>query len=55
MKPDINDLILNIHAISQYLNCDLGDSITLSQLSLRQGVTTDFIYPLLPDRIRNAI
>ncbi|CAN5193219.1 tRNA uridine-5-carboxymethylaminomethyl(34) synthesis enzyme MnmG [soil metagenome] len=42
-------------AISQQLNCDLGDSITLSQLSLRQGVTTEFIFRLLSDEIRSVI
>lgn len=34
-------------AISQKIGADLGDSITLSQLSMRQGVTSDFIYSLL--------
>ncbi len=42
-------------AISQQLNCDLGDSITLSQLSLRQGVTTEFIFRLLSDENRTDI
>jgi len=41
--------------ISQVLGCDLGDSITLSQLSMRQGVTSDFIYRLLPDEISSQI
>ena len=40
-------------AISQTLNCDLGDSISLSQLAQRQGVTPDFIYRLLPDNVQN--
>lgn len=42
-------------AISQYLGCDLGDSITLSQLSLRQGVTSDLIYRFLPEEIRSEV
>jgi tRNA uridine 5-carboxymethylaminomethyl modification enzyme len=41
--------------ISQILGCDLGDSITLSQLSMRQGVNHDFIYRLLPDEIKLQI
>jgi tRNA uridine 5-carboxymethylaminomethyl modification enzyme len=35
--------------ISQVLGVDLGDSITLSQLSMRQGVTSEFIYRILAD------
>ena len=42
-------------AISQQLNCDLGDSFSLSQLSLRQGVTKEFIFRLLPKDIANNI
>ncbi|HVE57927.1 MAG TPA: hypothetical protein VNB22_13930, partial [Pyrinomonadaceae bacterium] len=41
--------------IAQVLGCDLGDSITLSQLSMRQGVTADFIHRLLPDEICSQI
>lgn len=41
--------------ISQVLGYDLGDSITLSQLSMRQGVTSEFIYRLLPDEISSQI
>jgi len=41
--------------ISQYLGCDLGDSITLSQLSMRQGITSNFIYRLLPYEISTEI
>ncbi|HEY0426332.1 MAG TPA: tRNA uridine-5-carboxymethylaminomethyl(34) synthesis enzyme MnmG [Pyrinomonadaceae bacterium] len=33
---------------SQILGVDLGDSITLSQLSMRQGVKSDLIYKFLP-------
>lgn len=42
-------------SISQILGSDLGDSITLSQLSMRQGVNSDFIYRLLPNYIRSQI
>jgi tRNA uridine 5-carboxymethylaminomethyl modification enzyme len=41
--------------ISQYLGCDLGDSITLSQLSMRQGITSDFIYRFLPEGISSEV
>ena len=41
--------------ISEVLGCDLGDSITLTQLSMRQGVNPDFIYRLLPDEISSQI
>ena len=41
--------------ISQTLDCDLGDSITLSQLSMRQGVKSDFIFRLLPNEIRSEV
>ncbi len=34
--------------ISQILGVDLGDSITLSQLAMRQGVKADLIHRLLP-------
>lgn len=37
--------------ISNILNCDLGDSITLAQLSMRQGVTPEFILRLLPPEV----
>jgi tRNA uridine 5-carboxymethylaminomethyl modification enzyme len=42
-------------SISQFMNCELGDSITLSQLSMRQGITSDFIFRLLPDEISSQI
>ncbi|MFT3743122.1 MAG: tRNA uridine-5-carboxymethylaminomethyl(34) synthesis enzyme MnmG [Pyrinomonadaceae bacterium] len=35
-------------AVSQLLGVDLGDSITLSQLAMRQGVNSDLIKRLLP-------
>jgi len=34
--------------IAHYLGADLGDSINLAQLSIRQGVTSEFIQRLLP-------
>jgi tRNA uridine 5-carboxymethylaminomethyl modification enzyme len=37
--------------ISQVLGMDLGDSISLSQLSMRQGVSSEFIYRLLPAEV----
>ena len=41
--------------ISQVLGYDLGDSISLAQLSLRQNVNSDFIYRLLPDEFSSQI
>jgi tRNA uridine 5-carboxymethylaminomethyl modification enzyme len=41
--------------VSQILNSDLGDSISLSQLAMRQGVTSDLILRLLPHNIQNYI
>ncbi len=41
--------------ISQMLGSDLGDAITLSQLSMRQGGTPDLVHKLLPDEIRSEI
>jgi tRNA uridine 5-carboxymethylaminomethyl modification enzyme len=41
--------------ISNYLGCDVGDSITLSQLSMRQGVNSDFIYRLLPSEVSSQV
>jgi tRNA uridine 5-carboxymethylaminomethyl modification enzyme len=35
--------------VSQLLNADLGDAFTLSQLSIRPGVSADLIKRLLPD------
>lgn len=42
-------------SISQLLNADLGDFITLSQLSHRQGVTPDLIYRVLPFDFQSQI
>jgi tRNA uridine 5-carboxymethylaminomethyl modification enzyme len=39
-------------ALSQELRSDLGDSITLSQLAMRQGVTPELVARLLPDEVR---
>ena len=41
--------------ISHLLGVDLGDSVTISQLSMRQGVTADLIQRLLPDGVREGI
>lgn len=41
--------------VSQLLDCDLGDAISLSQLSHRQGVNSDMIYRLLPDNVRSLV
>ena len=41
--------------VSQLLNADLGDAFTLSQLSMRQGVSVDLIRRLLPDETNAEI
>lgn len=41
--------------VSNTLNCDLGDSFTLSHLAMRQGVTNDLILKLIPAKLRNNI
>ena len=41
--------------VSQILECDLGDSITLSQLSQRQGVKSELIFQLLPSNVQLEI
>ncbi len=41
--------------ISQILETDLGDSITLSQVSQRQGVSSDLIFRLLPENVKSQI
>ncbi len=38
--------------ITQILGCDLGDSFTLSQLAMRQGVTSELVHRTLPAEIR---
>lgn len=42
-------------AISMILGADLGDSISLAALSMRQGVNSELIDRLLPDDIRRDI
>jgi tRNA uridine 5-carboxymethylaminomethyl modification enzyme len=39
--------------ISQMLDADLGDAVTLSQLAMRQGVNTELIHRLLPTEVRD--
>ena len=41
--------------ISRILGCDLGDSITLSQLAQRQNVNADMVYNLLPGNFGKRI
>lgn len=41
--------------ISESLNINLGDSISLAQLSMRQGVTAEFIKKFLPDNVNSQI
>jgi tRNA uridine 5-carboxymethylaminomethyl modification enzyme len=41
--------------ISQLLGADLGDSITLSQLAMRQGVDKELVYRVLPEYVRTQI
>lgn len=41
--------------ISQLLGVDLGDSISISQVSMRQGVTAELIRRLLPEDIRSYV
>lgn len=41
--------------VSHILGCDLGDSVSLAQLSMRQGVSQDLILQLLPDGLRKNI
>jgi tRNA uridine 5-carboxymethylaminomethyl modification enzyme len=42
-------------SISQLLGVDLGDKISLAQLSQRQGVNSGFIYRILPEAIKAKI
>ena len=41
--------------ISQILGCDLGDSVSLSQLAMRQGVTSELVYRILPSPVRESV
>ncbi|CAN5473871.1 tRNA uridine-5-carboxymethylaminomethyl(34) synthesis enzyme MnmG [soil metagenome] len=42
-------------SVSQILGVDLGDSITLSQLAMRQGVKPELIHRLLPGGLRSVV
>ncbi len=42
-------------SISQLLGVDLGDKISLAQLSHRQGVNSEFIFRILPEEIQANI
>jgi tRNA uridine 5-carboxymethylaminomethyl modification enzyme len=46
---------LEFAAISQLLGTDLGDSITPSQLSHRQGVNADMIFKILPHELQSEL
>lgn len=46
---------LEYATVSQILGVDLGDSITLSQLAMRQGVKPELIHRLLPAEIQTEI
>jgi tRNA uridine 5-carboxymethylaminomethyl modification enzyme len=41
--------------VSQILGCDLGDSVTLSQLAMRKGVTSELVHRLLPVPTRENV
>lgn len=41
--------------LAQILGCDLGDSISLLQLSHRQGIKTNLIFRLLPEEIQENL
>lgn len=41
-------------SLTHILECDLGDSISLSQLAQRQNVNTKMIYDLLPSEVANS-
>lgn len=42
-------------SVSHLLGCDLGDSFSLSQLALRQGVKPELVHRMLPESIRNSL
>lgn len=42
-------------SVAQLLNTDLGDSFTLSQLSMRPEVSSDLIVRLLPEEVRKSV
>ncbi|MGD9560732.1 MAG: tRNA uridine-5-carboxymethylaminomethyl(34) synthesis enzyme MnmG [Pyrinomonadaceae bacterium] len=41
--------------LSQILDCDLGDSISISQLSMRQGVSPELVHRMLPETARSSV
>jgi tRNA uridine 5-carboxymethylaminomethyl modification enzyme len=41
--------------IADLLSADLGDSITLSQLAMRQGVRPELVHRFLPDTLRSSV
>lgn len=41
--------------ISQIVGADLGDSFSLAQLSMRQGVAKELVHRLLPENLRSEI
>lgn len=41
--------------VSQILGCDLGDSFTLSQLAMRQGVKSELVHRMLPECARTDL
>lgn len=46
---------LQYSALSQMLNCDFGDAVSLLQLSQRQGVKSELVFSLLPGDIQNNL
>jgi tRNA uridine 5-carboxymethylaminomethyl modification enzyme len=42
-------------SLSKLLGCDLGDTITLFQLSQRQGIKPEFVYNLLPNEAKSNL
>ncbi|MBP9664343.1 MAG: tRNA uridine-5-carboxymethylaminomethyl(34) synthesis enzyme MnmG [Pyrinomonadaceae bacterium] len=42
-------------AISENLGADLGDSITLTQLAMRQGAKPDLVHRMLPEEVRDEV
>lgn len=42
-------------SVTALLNANLGDSFSLSQLAQRQGVSSDLIFRLLPDQVRQQV
>ena len=39
--------------IAGLLGCDLGDAVSLTQLSMRQGITPEIVHRLLPEELRH--